>query len=218
MNEFTLNTAAMAAAAAAASGANSMGAATTPLFAQSPGLFMQDSTSSFQSYISSTPTAATPTNGSIGFSSNLSSLMSPGASPTDRGTVQRSNRIRRITNLSSIFTNNNNTLTPSSASVATAELASQAHSKLVLSEILLSYSKKLPPLSEKLNLKAYDPSILEIESKWNVFVGDDFTQVSLTENLVAINFTHANWCSVFHFNPRNCQLKLQNSKWRSGNC
>ena len=141
---------------------------------------MHDSTSSFQSYISSTPTSATPINGSIGFSSNLASLMSPGASPTDRGTAQRSNRIRRITNLSSIFTNNNNTLTPSAATVAAAALAGQAQAKFVLNEILTNYSSELPPLSEKLNLKAYDPSILEIESKWNAFVGDAFAQVKIS--------------------------------------
>ena len=179
MNEFTLNTAAMAAAAAAASGVNSTGAATSiPAFtqSQSQGPYMHESTSSFQSYISSTPTNP---NGSIGFSSTLNSLMSPGTSPTDRGTGQRSNRIRRITNLSSIFTtNSNNTLTPNAAAVAAAALAGQAQAKSTLNEILSNYSKELPPLSEKLNLKAYDPSILEIESKWNVFVGDAFVQVS----------------------------------------
>lgn len=179
MNEFTLSTAAMAAAAAAASGASSTGAATsTPIFTQSQGLSMHDSTSSFHSYISSTPTSSTPTYGTISFSSNLSSLMSPGASPTDRGTGQRPNRIRRITNLSSIFANNSSTLSPSSAaSVATGPLASQAKAKFVLNETLFSYSKELPPISEKLNLRPYDSSILEIESKWNVFVGDAFVQV-----------------------------------------
>jgi hypothetical protein len=48
-----------------------------------------------------------------------------------------------------------------------------------MNECLNNYLKELPRLPDELNVKSYDPSILEIESDWNKFVGEPFSQVNL---------------------------------------
>lgn len=48
-----------------------------------------------------------------------------------------------------------------------------------LAEKLTTYLKELPKLPHELGLKTYEPSILDIETDWNKFVGEATVQVNL---------------------------------------
>lgn len=103
---------------------------------------------------------------------------SPGTSPTERiSSVQRTNRMRRITNLSSIFANSSST----SSTIAASILIAQNQSRL--NDALSMYSRQLPPLPVKYTLCKYEPSILDnTDIKWNSLVGETFAQVQLFFN------------------------------------
>ena len=96
---------------------------------------------------------------------------SPGTSPTERS-VQRTNRMRRITNLSSIFANSSST----SSTIAASILIAQNQSRL--NDTLSMYARQLPSLPDKYTLCKYDPSILDTDIKWNALVGETFAQVT----------------------------------------